>query len=152
MPIVIIYASTSGNVEIVCQTIAKILKKKGFDSVLSRAEATDIELIRTNKHFIFGTSTWEHGRINPFFDKLVLQMKNENFREKKAAFVGLGDKRYEPVLFCHGIEELYRLWLINGGDRIGKTLLIAGEPYGQLDTTVVSWAESILDTWKNEEL
>lgn len=56
----IIYASTSGNTELVVENIAEYLKKRKVDTVLHRAELTDISVIKDNKHFIFGTSTWNH--------------------------------------------------------------------------------------------
>ena len=146
-PIYVIYASTSGNVEIVCERIADLFNKEGFNAILLRSEKTSIEIIADNERFVFGTSTWEHGVLNPFFDKLYEEMKTRKFTNKQAAFVGLGDKRYEPVMFCAGIEQLGRLWVLNGGKKVGKTLLIAGEPYAQLDTTVESWAESIAGSW-----
>lgn len=147
MPINIIYASTSGNVEIVCETIAKLFNKRGIETVLSRVEQTPIEVISKNSHFLFATSTWEHGKLNPFFDKLYGQMEKLNFQNKKASFVGLGDKRYEPVLFCEGIEIIKRLWSKNGGGEVGPTLLVAGEPYEKLNTNVESWADKVIEMW-----
>ena len=147
MRIDLVYASTSGNVEIVCETIARILGQNGFEIVLSRAEKTPIETIKKNKYFVFGTSTWEHGRLNPFFEKLFEEMKTLNFNSKQAAFVGLGDRRYESVKFCEGIKQVLRLWLINGGEKVGSPLLIQGEPYEQLDAVVKPWANSVASNW-----
>lgn len=149
MKIIIIYASTSGNVEVVCEKIGEILMQKGIEVELNRVEQTSVEKLNETNLFIFATSTWEHGEINPFFNKFLKEMKSMDLKEKKAYFVGLGDRRYEPVLFAEGVEILKRLFLKQGGQIIGETLTIDGEPYSKLDTTVVEWANLIPDYINN---
>lgn len=149
MDIYLIYASTSGNVEIVMESVGKILSTKDFKTFLCRAEQTSIEVVDKHNKFVFGTSTWEHGRLNPFFVHLFEQLKTLDCHGKQAAFVGLGDKRYEPVLFCEGIEDVRRLWAERGGKEIGTVLKIQGEPYNQIESVVKPWtgcvAESLND-------
>jgi len=147
MEIYLIYASTSGNVEITLEYIAKNLSYLGFSPKLIRAETASINTILKNKKFIFGTSTWDHGKINPFFDNLAFSMQKHNFDGKQAAFVGLGDKRYEPVLFCKGIETIRDLWLEKGGEEISVILKIQGEPYAQLNSIVEPWVSTLAKTW-----
>jgi flavodoxin len=144
MDINIIYASTSGNVEIVCQHIAKCFSKHNIQSQLHRAELTDIKIIEQNNLFIFATSTWEHGEINPYFNKLLHEMQSINMESKKAGFVGLGDFRYEPILFNVGIDHVKKTFCDNGGEQIGRILKLNGEPYHLLDTVVSKWFEEIL--------
>lgn len=147
MQIYLIYASTSGNVEVCMEFVAKMLKKSGKKVALLRSEITQIETIKRHQKFVFGTSTWEHGLLNPFFENLWQEMQKESFVEKQAAFIGLGDKRYEPVLFCEGIEKIKRLWLKKGGQEIGTTLKIQGEPYDQLNSKVAPWASFLAEAW-----
>src|SRR3989344_3197415 len=118
MEIYLIYASTSGNVEITMEYIAKNLNYMGFSPKLIRSETASIENIIKNKKLIFGTSTWDHGKLNPFFENLAGHMQKHNLEDKQAAFVGLGDRRYEPVLFCKGIETVRDLWLEKGGEEV----------------------------------
>jgi len=149
MVIDLVYASTSGNVEIVMETVARVLQQNGFEIVLNRAEKTPIETIKKNKYFVFGTSTWDHGQLNPFFQKLYEDMQTVNFQNKEASFVGLGDRRYEPVLFCEGINKIHGLWLKKGGKEVGTMLKIQGEPYETLDSQVVPWASELAQFWKS---
>ena len=149
MKINLVYASASGNVEVVMETVAKVLRQNGFEIVLNRAEKTPIKTIKNNKYFVFGTSTWNHGQLNPFFQKLYEAMQSENFQNKEAAFVGLGDRRYEPVLFCEGIEKIHVLWSKNGGMEKGTVLKIQGEPYEILDSQVEPWASKLAQFWKS---
>ncbi|MBL8014766.1 MAG: flavodoxin domain-containing protein [Candidatus Doudnabacteria bacterium] len=148
MSLPIIYASTSGNVELVCEYIQRSLGDAGIDTSLHRAEVTSIDLIKNADNMILATSTWEHGELNPFFAKLLSEMKQEDLGGKKAAFVGLGDRRYEPVLFCRGIEILQEAFTAQGGSQIGEILKIEGEPHTQLDSTVKPWLESIIQNLK----
>jgi flavodoxin len=147
MVIYLVYASTSGNVESTMEFVGKVLKKKGFEIYLSRAEETSIDVIKNHKRFVLGTSTWDHGKLNPFFSNLYKEMQAEKFDDKQAAFVGLGDRRYEPVLFCEGIIKLRQLWLGAGGEEIVPTLKIQGEPYEQLEPVVLPWANNLSKIW-----
>ena len=145
MRLVAVYASTSGNVETVVEKIAEILGAKGIEVELHRAEKTDVSLFNQNTHFLLATSTWEHGVLNPFFQKLHKEMAKSDFSGKKAAFVGLGDTRYEPVRFCEGMDTIRATWLKQGGAEIGNPIKINGEPYHQLDSIVAAWAENLYD-------
>lgn len=136
----IIYASTSGNTEVVSEVIADILKVQGYNCELFRAELTPIEVVRENHTFIFATSTWEHGDINPYFNELLKEMKKMNMDGKIAGFVGLGDTRYEEIKFAKGIEILKKVFLNGGGKQIHTTLKLNGDPYEHLYTTVKEWA------------
>ena len=149
MQIYLIYASTSGNVEVTMEYVSGFLKRQGFEVFLKRAEQTPIETIEKNKKFVFGTSTWQHGNLNPFFMRLYEEMKTKDFSGKQAAFVGLGDRRYEPILFCEGIIKIRHLFLKNGGEEVGSYLKIQGEPYGQLNLVVAPWAAMLSKTWAN---
>lgn len=146
LTVTIIYASTSGNVELVAEEVAQLLKQRGYKETLHRAEITPIAEIAANKLFVFATSTWEHGRINPFFDKLLSaigELDSGALSDKQAAFIGLGDKRYEPVLFCQGIETLKQALTAKGISQVGDTLKINGDPHGLLDTVVKDWVTTL---------
>lgn len=144
MDIFLIYASTSGNVETVMEFVAELLKRHGYNPHLLRAEKTSLEIIQNNHHFILATSTWEHGLLNPFFAELFGEMQKADLHGKQAAFIGLGDKRYEPVLFCQGMERLREGWSKQGGAEIGEALKIEGEPYSQLEVVVSPWFQNIV--------
>ncbi|MDQ3008402.1 MAG: flavodoxin family protein [bacterium] len=140
--VAIIYASTSGNTEAVVEHVARHWQPK-ISSTLHRAEQTKSDVITDHQFFILATSTWEHGVLNPFFSRLYAEVTELDLSDKQAAFIGLGDRRYEPVLFCEGMEKLRQLWLKKGGTEIGTALKIQGEPYSQLERAVTPWAETI---------
>ena len=143
-----VYASTSGNVETVVEAAAQVWRELGWDVSLHRAEQTSIDLINQHTHFLFATSTWEHGALNPFFVPLFKAMSQTQFVGKQAAFIGLGDQRYEPVLFCKGMEIIRDMWQANQGEIIGFPIKINGEPYAQLERTVIPWSKQIAQRWQ----
>lgn len=145
----IIYASASGNVETVCEKINQLLISAGFQPSVHRAEVTRIELIKDNSLFIFATSTWEHGEISPYFHQIMGEMKETQFYGKFAGFVGLGDTRYEPVLFCGGMIQLQELFESQGGVTISVPLKINGDPHPLLDTMVTDWCEKFVRDVEN---
>lgn len=145
MKINIIYASTSGNVEVVCEKVCEVLSNLGHETLLHRAEQTKIEALLNSDFLILATSTWEHGELNPFFKLLYDEMGKHDLTGLKAAFVGLGDKRYEPVLFAEGMETVRRRFLKQGGQEVGEALRINGEPYSLLETEVVQWVNQLTD-------
>lgn len=141
----IIYASTSGNVEAVCQYVSKHLDSKGYETSLHRVEVTPIKVIFDHPIVLLATSTWEHGEINPFFKPLLGEITKADLSKKRAGFIGLGDRRYEEPLFCNGIEILKQSWEASGGKSIGTTLKINGDPYVIMETVVKDWSRQFSD-------
>ncbi len=149
-PIPFIYASTSGNTETVMERVAQVFQAQGLAVQLMRSEQTSIGVIKAHSAFVFGTSTWEHGALNPFFRPLLKDIKKLDMTGKRAAFAGCGDRRYEPYYFCEGIEIVKREWLTVGGQQLGETLKIQGEAYGILDTVVQQWAEAVAPLFSSD--
>lgn len=146
----IIYASTSGNVEFACETIANLLNEAGYQATLHRAENTPIELLLENNLFLLASSTWEHGEVNPFFNKLLKEMKEADLSGKRALLLGLGDMRYEPVLFNLGIEIVKDRFVESGGEIVKPALKLNGEPYHQVETMIKPWVSKIIEKLQNE--
>lgn len=140
----IIYASTSGNVELVCEYVHGKLLEQGKNTSLHRAEATAADILNQHSHFILATSTWEHGEINPFFAKFLAEMSGMNLENKHAWGIGLGDTRYEPVLFCKGIEIVLDKFAAQGGSVAEDILKLNGEPHHQLESVVLPWIQTNL--------
>lgn len=140
----IIYASTSGNVETVCEYVGKVVEGHHYDVALHRAEITDADVLIKNHLFILATSTWEHGEINPFFNKLLDAIAHLDLKDKYFGFIGLGDRRYEPVLFCGGMETLRDAVIKSGGIEIGEPLRIEGEPHQKLETEAQPWTHHFI--------
>jgi flavodoxin I len=145
----IVYASTTGNTEAVCDKVSELLNNNGFETELHRAEDTEIDLINQNDLFILATSTWGHGLINPFFDNLLEEISKASLVGKKAAFVGLGDSAYEQVYFNKGVDLLRDAFIAAGGAEVASVLKIDGDPFAILDTKVQAWTEKLITALKD---
>lgn len=137
-----IYASTSGNVELVVDTISAGWQQAGQQVISSRAEATSPEVLTHNSLFLFATSTWDHGIMNPFFNTLYEQMSTIDCSNKAAFFVGCGDFRYEPVLFNTGIQLILERWKERGGQELYHPLKLNGDPTKSLDNLIRPWVQA----------
>ncbi|MCA9385498.1 flavodoxin family protein [Candidatus Dojkabacteria bacterium] len=135
----LIYASVSGNTELVMDYCRHEISQAGHIATLFRAERMPTHILESGTHFIFGVSTWEHGEINPHFLPFLEFMGKQSLNGKKAAFVGLGDTRYEPELFCAGIDRIQKTFINQGGEELLPTLKLNGEPQGQIDERVRPW-------------
>jgi len=147
----IIYASTGGNTEHVMEQISKYWHANGIEIVFHRAENTPISVINDNQYFLLSTSTWDHGTINPFFDKLLSEIKTTDLTGKVAAFVGLGDRRYEKHYFCTGMLTLKEAWEKSNAKSIGIALMIGREPFEErIEQMVRDWADKTLPLYTQE--
>lgn len=139
----IIYGSASGNVEFVCQEVCVFLQETehlGLKPMLYRAEAMPMEVIDKHDQVILAVSTWGHGIPNPYFDEVIKYIGSHDMSGKTASFIGLGDMKYEPVLFCEGINITERAWVESGGQKLGETLKINDLPHDQMHV-VHDWFE-----------
>jgi flavodoxin len=149
MNVSLVYASTSGNVEATMENIAARLSEANFKCELLRVEKIDFSVFQKNSFFILATSTWDHGIINPFWDKMLSEFEKNSLSGKKSAFVGLGDFRYEPVYFCRGIDTLRDAFLKAGGEQVGVSLKVNGDPYEQFEKLVKIWTDNLIKQLQN---
>lgn len=127
------------------EQVAKYWQAQGVQVVLHRAEQTPISVINDNQYFLLSTSTWDHGTINPFFNKLLDEIKNNDLNGKVASFIGLGDRRYEKHYFCTGMTLLKEVWEKQNGASIGVALTIGREPFEDIiEQMVKKWADDTL--------
>jgi flavodoxin len=142
----IIYASTMGHTELVAEKVSELLGNAGIENTLHKAEVTDYSLIENNDKFIFATSTWEHGVINPYFNQILERLSQErDLSDKIAAFIGTGSVKYEIYYFCEGAKILRKTWLEAQGGEFVQPILIDGLPYDKLDTLVTNWANKLIE-------
>jgi flavodoxin len=142
----IIYASTMGHTELVVEKISELLTSVGIENELHKAEVTDYSVIQNNSKFIFATSTWEHGVMNPYFDKIFDQLTQErDLSSKIAAFVGTGSVKYEIYFFCEGAKMLRKAWIDGQGREYVGPIFLDGLPYDKLDTLVTNWTNKLIE-------
>lgn len=148
----IIYASTSGNTLAVAEYLHNMVLSSGMYSEIHKAQLATSATLNLSDTFVFATSTWEHGEINPYFKPLMKEIREKDLSEKRVAFIGTGDVRYEPVLFCQGMETLRELILSRGGKEICDSLKINGDPYDHMDSAIKNWCTELIQLLQSDQV
>jgi flavodoxin len=136
-----IYASTSGNVEMTVETVARAWQEQGYEVELHRSEVVSPQIISDNHFFVFAVSTWDHGIFNPYFTPIFEEILKTDCAGKAAFFIGCGDFRYEPVNFNMGIQKIHDAWRDQGGTIMLHPLKINGDPELSVHNVINPWIE-----------
>lgn len=145
----VIYATTSGNAELVAEAIASGIELSGECNVdLKRAELISPEIINYYEFYIMVSSTWNVGELEQrmlyIFRPQFMQYK---FKNKPCGVVGLGDsKNYD--IFCGAADELEKMVDSAESLQILPTLKIDGPPYANL-AEYQKWGEKFFEKFKN---
>lgn len=132
----VIYASTSGHTEFVCETLKTFLETKGKMTVtLQRAEKATVEDLMKGDVLVLASSTWNtggpEGQLNPHMQKFLWdRAKTAELRGRPVAVIGLGDERYRYT--ARAGDYLRDFVNTHGGKEFGA-LKIVNEPYHQTD-------------------
>lgn len=128
----IVYATTSGNSELVAEAIADGITEFGFDSELARAEVSSPEKINNFDATILISSTWNVGLLNDNMIEFHNKLSTMQLPDKLIDVVGLGDsKNYDIYNGAADIleESVKRV----GAKQVMNTLRIDGEVYSRLE-------------------
>jgi len=103
MATAIVYASSTGNTELVSRIISKELGDIGtFDIAQSGIE----EIVKNDK-IILGISTWGDGELQDDWEELWEDFKSIDFTNKTIALFGLGDQEGYPDTFLDAMGLVY---------------------------------------------
>ena len=148
----IIYASTSGHTEYVCQVIAQRLSaKKNVTVTLEQVEDATEKSFSKADVTLLAASSWNtggtEGQLNPhMFLLLNKKLKSIDLTGKRIAVVGCGDDRYRYT--CQAADKLIEFIEQHGGALLGKELRVINEPYGQEDV-IEKWCSSFFSLLKS---
>ncbi len=142
----IIYASTSGHTEYVCDQLIASLKEKGVEVTKLSAERANPEDLSVSGPLVLASSTWNtgnaEGQLNPYMYWLLMeQAKDVQLKGRKIACIGLGDNRYRYL--ARAADHLEEFVKTHGGELLCDTLRIVNEPYGQ-EQALIDWAQKLL--------
>jgi flavodoxin I len=122
---ILIYGSTTGNTEVLSESVRKGLKAAGIDvSVKNVTDAGPRELPDYDG-IILGCSTWGEGELQDDFIAFEEEMRKIKLNGKKAAVFGPGDSSYS--LFCEAVDILERRLKECGARIIIDSLKIDGD-------------------------
>lgn len=145
----IIYASLTGNTEIVCEKLSEIMDAADLDSGLFKAEEVHNDIFLQGRDFVLATSTWNNGQLNDMFLDLYDGLLEVDLTGKRFAFIGVGDMSYGEELFCKGIQLIKKRVLESGGQQLQEVLKIDGEFDKEEEQKLTEWAESAIVQFKS---
>ncbi len=139
--ITVIYATGSGNAELIAQSVHQGIIDAGINSHLHRAEQFPLDKITEHKNLILICSTWNVGQLQDYMVPLYKHMSELKLPRHQIAVIGLGDSvNYD--IFCGAADILQGLVEKTGAKQIGKTIKVDGPPHARLDEFRV-WGKNI---------
>ncbi len=141
--IIIIYATTGGNTEIVCQKVKEVLQSSSHSVTLSAAEIVDASVFKDFDLTILASPTYGHGVLEPDMIPFFKEFKKQDLSNIKAAVIGLGDSKYEIHYMFKSAEILEEGLKNSGANIILESLKINKSPIPYLDTRVTDWANQL---------
>ncbi len=139
----IVFGTTGGNTQLVCEEVAAVLEKSGHRVSLERCEMADPQKMTDCDCLVLACPTYGQGQLEFSFEHFFQKIQDVDLKGTKCAVIGLGDKRYDFDRHFESMGTLNQYVAIHGGQLIGPPLAVEGSPVPQLDTTVREWAENL---------
>jgi len=139
--VLIIYGSTGGNTELVCDKIAEILENKRFKIKKQRAELTENSDLKNYEYIILAGSTYGQGLLQDHMKRFINNLKS--LKGKKCAVIGLGDSKYNVEYVIESANLLEKAVKENNGELLIKPLRVNKTPVPHLDKMVKDWAQKL---------
>lgn len=148
--VLIIYGSTGGNTQLVCEKVCQVLTEKGHQVSVQRVEASALTDMNTPEVIIWGASTYGHGVLQDYFIPFLEAATKENydFKGKPCAVIGLGDPKYEEQYHLESAFILEKAAQAAHATLLTPSLLVSGPPVRHLNGLVQKWAEKLAETLK----
>lgn len=144
--IIIAYASITGNTKLISESIKNKLSMNfsdKFEFELKDMASLTTEDLLNNSKFIFGSSTWSDGDLNPTADEYFSKLASSNISlvGKKFFLFGLGESFYPN--FCTAIDKMAAYLKKLGAEVSDNTLKIDGDPNADNVVKAEEWAYTV---------
>jgi len=130
--LLIIYATCSGNAELVAEAVCDGIRDSGNIVELRKAEQSNPSEINKYDATILICSTWNVGLLNDNMIKFHKEMLNMQFPQKIIEVIGLGDSEHYDI-FCGGADVLEEAVRKVGANQTMDTVRIDGAVTGRLE-------------------
>ncbi|MDP3976327.1 MAG: flavodoxin family protein [bacterium] len=137
--VIIIFASTGGNTELVCATVAEILEGRGISTIVQRVERSQVDDVDKGKIILLAAPTYEHGVIEYNFQPFLKELAKKDLKGKPFAAIGLGDTKYDDHYHIESANVLTQALKKAKGSTLVHALRINKSPLPQLETVVREW-------------
>lgn len=143
----IVYATVSGNTEIVCQQVASDLSSVATVELINCNIVSDEQILAAD-FLILACGTYAHGLLQRYMESFVKKHANLDLAQKPCAAIGLGDSKYDHLYNMEAAVLLSKFLKDKNGHEVIDPLKINFSPVNQLDSTVSDWANLLADKLK----
>lgn len=147
--ILIIYATLSGNTEIVCTKVLSVLEKKGFKVDMKKVEKTNVSEMFNYDLNILASPTYGHGVLEEYFITFYEKMIQTDLKKKPCAIIGLGDFKYDNDYHLESIKILEEGVKLANGEIFFEPLRITKSPLRTINNLIPKWAENLSEKIKS---
>jgi flavodoxin len=145
----IIYGSSGGNTELVCQKVAEVLEQAGIEVTLKRVEKSTPADIggppggRASDLTILAAPTYEHGVILQHWQPFLKALRSVDLSRQKITVIGLGEPQYDDHYHIESANTLTNAIKASGGTLFCHPLRVSGAVLPQLQSRVTIWAQEL---------
>lgn len=146
--IIIIYGSSGGNTELVCQKVSEVLEHAGHKVLMKRVEKSTPDDIGGDLT-ILAAPTYEHGVILEHWQPFLKAMKKIDLSQQKITVIGLGEPQYDDHYHIESANTLTSAIKTSNGAVWHRALRVSGAILPQLEGRVKKWAEEVVTKIRN---
>ena len=149
--ILIIYATVSGNTELVVEKVTqifnyqKVSKNLELQITSKRVDLANANEILGSDLTILASPTYGQGTVEAHFLPFIKQMNKLELNNSKLAVIGLGSPRFYPEYLTESAGILELEIKKSNGNLMVPSLRIGGEVLKMLDKLVPNWTNKLLD-------
>ncbi len=149
--ILIIYATVSGNTELVIEKVTqifnyqKVSKNLELQITSKRVDLANANEILDSDLTILASPTYGQGTVEAHFLPFIKQMNKLELNNSKLAVIGLGSPRFYPEYLTESAGILELEIKKSNGNLFVPSLRIGGEVLKMLDKLVPNWTNRLLD-------
>ena len=145
MKAIVIYATTTGNTEILADSVDAGLREGGIESIAKNVNEVEIDELEDYDLIILGSSSWKG--LHRDFEEFYQEMDSLPLSGKKAAAFGTGDRKSFSDEFCGAVDILDEKLLERGAEIVTESLKVdkrMGEDIDDVDReTAKEWAHNM---------
>jgi flavodoxin short chain len=123
----VVYGSTTGTTQLLAVSVGRGLRAAGLDVVVRNAVRVRPQDLSRYRVVIAGCSTWEDGKLQRDFQRLVDQFGSMRLDGVAAAVFGPGSRAYNH--FCHAVDVVEEEFTGRGANLMGPSFRVDGSAY-----------------------
>ena len=140
----IVYGTTGGNTELVCEAVRSTLVKNGHVVNMDRCEHFSENNLTGHDLLILASPTYGHGQLEDHLLRTFWpRVQDVDLQGQHCAIIGLGDPKYDDDYNIESAKILREWARTHNGVVIQDNLSINLSPVPQLETKVRPWAEKL---------